>query len=1140
MLSVPQVSIDDNFFDLGGHSLLATQVISRIRTIFGVETPLRKLFESANLTALAAQIEIAMRGEQQEITTITPVSRDKNLPLSFAQQRLWFFDQFEPGSPSYNLPRTVRLQGKLNIDALSTSLNEIIKRHEILRTSFAISDGQPIQVISPSVNLQLPVVDLQHIPQEHQEVELYRLAKKEAQTGFDLTQASLLRVKLLRLDGEDHVILLTFHHIVSDGWSTDILIREVAALYTAFCAGRPSSLPQLPIQYADFALWQRQWLEGEALNNQLAYWQQQLTGELPILQLPTDRPRPTVQTYAGKTLSFIFPNSLTEELKSLSKQEGVTLFMTLLAGFKTLLYRYTGQADILVGSPIANRNRTEIENLIGFFVNTLVLRTDLSGNPSFRELLGRVRETTLGAYAHQDLPFEKLVEELQPERNLSRTPLFQVMFVFQNAPTATLELPGLNIQPLEVKTETAKFDLTLNIQNTVAELTGTIEYNTDLFDETTISRLVKHFETLLTGIVANPQQQLGNLPLLTTTEQQQLLEWNNTETDFGNQLCLHQLFEAQVEKTPDAVAVVFDNEQLTYQELNQQANQVAHYLQKLGVGPEVLVGICVERSLLMVIGILAILKAGGAYVPLDTAYPKERLGYMLVDSQVSVLLTQKHLLATLPVHSVQTICLDQDSNLFLTQSTANPISQVTSHNLAYVIYTSGSTGQPKGAMNTHKGLCNRLLWMQDTYHLIPSDKVLQKTPFSFDVSVWELFWPLLTGASLVVAKPGGHQDGRYLVQLIFQEQITTLHFVPSMLQVFIEEPELEKCSSIKRVICSGEALPFDLQKRFFGRLNAELHNLYGPTEASIDVTFWACQPNSNEKIVPIGRPIANTQIYILDKHLQPIPIGVSGELHIGGVGLARGYLNKPELTQQKFISSPFEPGKYLYKTGDLARYRPGGNIEFLGRIDHQVKIRGFRIEIGEIEAALIRHPHIRETIVIAREDEAGIKRLVAYVVPKANQILNISELRGYLQQKLPSYMLPEAFVILETLPLTPNGKVDHRVLPAPDKSRNALATEFVSPRTPTEQIVADIWADILGREQIGIYDNFFDLGGHSLLATQVISRLREAFKIDLPLRSLFENPTVINLVERIEGILAVQQLQPIPMQMAQDREEIEL
>ncbi|MBW4454435.1 MAG: amino acid adenylation domain-containing protein [Nostoc indistinguendum CM1-VF10] len=1146
LLGIPQVSIDDNFFDLGGHSLLATQVISRIRTTFCVEIPLLQLFESANLAALAAQIEIAMRGEQQKIKTITPVSRDKNLPLSFAQQRLWFFDQFEPGSSSYNLPRTIRLQGKLNIDALSASLNEIIKRHEILRTSFAISDGQPIQVIFPSVNLELPVVDLQYIPQEHREVELYRLAKEEAQTGFDLTQAPLLRVKLLRLDGKDHVILLTFHHIVSDGWSTDILVREVATVYTAFCAGRPSSLPQLPIQYADFAVWQRQWLEGEALNNQLAYWQKQLSGKLPILQLPTDRPRPTVQTYAGKTLSFVLPIRLSKGLKTLSKQESVTLFMTLLAAFKTLLYRYTNQTDILIGSPVANRNRAEIENLIGFFVNTLVLRSNLSGNPSFRDLLKQVREVALEAYAHQDLPFEKLVEEIQLERNLSHNPLFQVMFVLQNAPIRQLELPGLMVEPLENKGTTAKFDLSLVIEDVEQGLIVNFEYNTDLFDEITISRLAANFEVLLTGIVTNPQQHLWELPLLTATETQQLLEWSQGEISLQPELCLHQIFEAQVEKNPDAIAVVFENEYLTYKELNQRANQLAHYLQKQGVKKEVLVGICVERSLYMVISIIAILKAGGAYVPLDTAYPKERLGYMLADAQISVLLTQKHLLETLPPHNAQTVYLDSEENLFITQSTANPISQSAPDNLAYVIYTSGSTGQPKGVLINHSNVVRLFTAVQPWYNFHQQDAWTLFHSYAFDFSVWEIWGALLYGGKLVVVPYWVSRSPEAFYELLSQEQVTVLNQTPSAFRQLIQvEQSVSELPTLKLrlVIFGGEALDIQSLQPWFARhgdKSPQLVNMYGITETTVHVTYRPLTlADLHTTASVIGRPIPDLQVYLLDKNQQLVPIGVPGEMYIGGAGLARGYLNRPDITQERFIVHPLSKQGKLYKSGDLARYLPNGDIEYLGRIDHQVKIRGFRIELGEIESALNQHPDVQTNVVIAREDKPGEQRLVAYIVSKSLQDINTTELRHFLAEKLPNYMLPTAFVILDKLPLTPNGKVDRKALPAPDIT-TGLSAIFVPPRTPTEQIIVDIWADVLGQEKIGIYDNFFDLGGHSLLATQVVSRLREVFKIDLPLRNLFENPTVINLVERIEGILAVQQLQPASMQMAEDREEIEL
>jgi amino acid adenylation domain-containing protein/non-ribosomal peptide synthase protein (TIGR01720 family) len=1118
LLGVKQVSIDDNFFELGGHSLLATQVISRIRTTFNVEISLPQLFESANLAALAAQIEIAMRGEQQEIKTINPVARNQNIPLSFSQQRLWFFDQFEPGSPSYNLPRTVRLQGKLNIEALSASLNGIIRRHEILRTSFAIFDGQPIQVISDSVNLKLPVIDLQHIPQKQQKAELYRLANEEAQTGFDLTQAPLLRAKLLQLDVEDFVILLTLHHIVSDAWSTDILIKEVAALYTAFCAGKPAFLPQLSIQYADFAVWQRQCLEGEELNNQLVYWKQQLSGELPILQLPTDRPRPTVQTYAGKTLSFVLPTSLSAGLKNLSKQEGVTLFMTLLAAFKILLYRYTNQTDILVGSPIANRNRAEIENLIGFFVNTLVLRSNLSGNPTFRDLLTQVREVALGAYAHQDLPFEKLVEEIQPERNLSHNPLFQVMFVLQNAPMRQLELPGLKVEPLENNGTTAKFDLTLFIEDVEQGLIANFEYNTDLFDEVTISRLAANFEVLLTGIVAEPEQQLGQLPLLTTTEKQQLLEWSQGEISLQPELCLHQLFEAQVEETPDAVAVVFENQQLTYRELNTRANQLAHYLQKLGVEPEVLVGICVERSLFMVIGILAILKAGGAYVPLDPAYPQERLGYMLADAQVGVLLTQKHLLETLPTHNAQTLYLDQDESLFITQSTANPISNATSEKLAYVIYTSGSTGQPKGVLINHSNVVRLFAAVQPWYNFHQQDVWTLFHSYAFDFSVWEIWGALLYGGKLVVVPYWVSRSPEAFYELLSKEQVTVLNQTPSAFRQLIQAEESVshiRDLNLRLVIFGGEALDIQSLQPWFARhgdKSPQLVNMYGITETTVHVTYRPLTVADLQTTASvIGRPIPDLQVYLLDQHQQLVPVGVPGEMSIGGAGLARGYLNRSDITQERFIAHPLSKQGKLYKSGDLARYLPNGDIEYLGRIDHQVKIRGFRIELGEIESLLRQHQTVQNSVVIVREDVPQQQRIVAYVVP-STQYPNpqTSELRTLLQGHLPSYMIPSAFVLLDELPLTANGKIDRKALPAPTTNRLDLEDTFVAPQNEIEKALADIWCKLLGVDCIGIHDNFFELGGDSILSIQVVSQANQAGLHFTP-KQLFQYQTIAEL-----------------------------
>jgi amino acid adenylation domain-containing protein/thioester reductase-like protein len=1057
-----------------------------------------------------------------ELPQTLTISRRENsdpAPLSYAQARLWFLDQLESGSGTYNTGGAVRLVGVLDVAALAASLNEIVQRHEILRTRFAIANGQPVQVIAPTLAVTLPVVDLQQLPDRERDAEVQRLAIQAAEQPFDLTNGPLLRVTLLKLGETEHVLLVTIHHIVFDAWSRGVLIRELATLYENFSRGKYSPLPELPIQYADFAHWQRQWLQGEVLEQQLTYWKQKLAGAPPVLELPTDRPRPTVQTFRGSTQFFELSASLTQKLKQFSQQQGVTLFMTLLAAFQTLLYRYTNQADICIGSPIANRNRPQIEPLIGFFVNTLVLRTDLSGNPSFQQLLGRVRQVALDAYAHQDLPFEMLVEQLQPERSLSYTPLFQVMFSLENAAAEPLALPGLTFDPLEIAIDIAKFDLTLSMEETERGLKGRLEYSTDLFEARRITRTIGHFQNLLEGIVAAPERRISEFPLLSESERHQLLvEWKDTQSDYPHDKCIHQLFEAQVERSPDAVAVVFEDEKLTYQELNSRANQLAHYLQKLGVGPEVLVGICVERSLEMVVGLLGILKAGGAYVPLDPAYPKERLAFMLEDAQVSVLLTQQRLVEMLPPYQAKVICLDKDWEAIAVHNQSNPSSEVTSHNLVYVIYTSGSTGKPKGAMNTHRGLCNRLLWMQDAYQLTTADRVLQKTPFSFDVSVWEFFWPLLCGARLVVAQPGGHQDSAYLVKLIASQQITTIHFVPSMLQIFLEEPSLGACNCLKRVICSGEALPFALQERFFARLDAQLHNLYGPTEASIDVTFWDCRRQSDFPIVPIGRPIANTQIYLLDRHLQPVPIGVPGELHIGGDGLARGYLNRPDLTSERFIPNPFsdKPGARLYKSGDLARYLPNGEIEYLGRIDHQVKVRGFRIELGEIEAVLSQHPAVRENVVVLRDDELGDKRLVVYLVHQPEQALTITELRSFLKEKLPEYMVPSVFVQLEALPLTPNGKVDRHALPAPEQTRPEQEAVYVAPRTPLEQQLAEIWAQVLGLEKVGIHDNFFDLGGHSLLITQLLAQVRDTFKVNLSLRSLFKEPTVANIAETIQ------------------------
>ena len=1039
-------------------------------------------------------------------------------PLSFAQQRLWFLDQLEPESPIYNIAQAIRVSGALNTEALRQTFETLISRHESLRTTISALEGVPMQFIAETGAIDIPVIDLRRFPETEREIEAKRLAAEEFRRPFNIAQGPLLRVYLLKLDDKEHILLLNTHHIISDGWSLGILAQEMATLYEAYSMGNPSPLPELPIQYADFAQWQKEQLQGEVLETQISYWKKQLGGNLPILELPTDHPRPPVQAYRGKRKSLALGNALLlEELKALSQREGVTLFMTLLAAFQTLLHRYTGQDDIIVGSPIANRNNLEIEGVIGFFVNTLVLRSDLSGDPSFRELLVKVREVALGAYAHQDLPFEKLVEELQVPRSLAYNPLFQVMFAFQNTPPKPLELTGLTLSPLEVETDTAKFDLTLDISEGPNGIFGAMEYNTDLFDATYVNRMVGQFQTLLEGIVTNPERHISDLPILTDTERQEILvEWNNTRVNYPQDKLIHQIFEAQVEKTPDSVAVVFEGEQLTYRELNQRANQLAHYLQSSGVGPESLVGIAVERSIEMIVGLYGILKAGGAYVPLDPTYPAERVAYMMEDANVPVLLTQQRLLEKLPPCKARVICLDTEwDSLIGSQSIENPICRATLENAAYNIYTSGSTGKPKGAMNTHAGILNRLLWMQDAYRLTPSDAVLQKTPFSFDVSVWEFFWPLMFGARLVVARPEGHKDSDYLVRSIIEQQITTMHFVPSMLQIFLMAKDVEKCTSLRQVICSGEALPLELQNRFFERLNAKLHNLYGPTEAAVDVTYWECKKESSLKIVPIGRPVANTQMYILDRNMQPVPVGVSGELHIGGVQVARGYLHRPDLTAEKFIPDPFSgnPKARLYKTGDLARYLPDGNIEYLGRIDFQVKIRGNRIELGEIEALLGQHPAVREVVVMAREDIPGDMRLAAYIAPNENHKISTGELRDYIMQQLPDFMVPSYFITLDKLPLTPNQKVDRKALPAPEKDKIISEAAYVAPKNELQRTITNIWQEILNVPKVGMNDNFFELGGHSLLLVRVYYRLSEAVDKKLSLIDLFKFPTVGTLAE---------------------------
>jgi amino acid adenylation domain-containing protein len=923
----------------------------------------------------------------------------------------------------------------------------------------------------------------------------------------------------LRLAQQEHVMLVAMHHIVSDGWSIAILLREIAALYSAFLEGKPSPLPKLKIQYADFALWQRKHLKENLKDEQVLYWKQKLQGAPFTLDLPTDRPRSTLRSSRGAMESIILPAKLRERLQRFGRHQQATLFMTLLGGFQVLLFRYTNQRDFVVGTPIANRRRRDTENLIGVFINTLLIRADFSDNPRISEHIARVRNIAVEAYANQDVPFEEAVNALRPERVLTEQPLFQVMFMLRNEPVDAVKLPQLELSFLPYTSLMTAVDLSLSIHEVNDELSCWMLYDTDLFESATIQRMLIHFRNILESMVQDSGERVETVRLLTDGEERQITRaWNSTEALHSTKAYIFQAFENQVERNPDAIAVVFDQQRITYGELNRRANQVARELQSLGVRRGMLVGICMERSLELVVGLLGILKAGAAYVPMDPAYPKERLDYIIADAHVPVLLTQQHLLEGTRAYQARMVCVDLLSRELAERDDRNLNVDLTDDDLAYVIYTSGSTGRPKGAMNTHGGIRNRLLWMQDTYCLGPQDRVLQKTPFSFDVSVWEFFWPLMTGAQLVVARPGGHQDPAYLVRLVREQEITTIHFVPSMMQVFLAATDVGRCKSLRRVICSGETLPLHLKNRFFEHFDCELHNLYGPTEAAVDVTFWECRKDDALPVIPIGRPIANTQMYVLDEWMQPVSAGMRGELYIGGAGVGRGYWHRVELTAEKFVPDPFsaEPGRRLYKTGDLGRYSLNGVIEYLGRIDNQVKIRGHRIELGEIEALLTQHTEVRECVVVTLEDVPGECRLVAYVVPaKQGQKLETRELRRHLQQKLPAYMVPSTLVELETLPLSPNGKVDRRKLPMPTVFREELEPHFMDATTELERQIADIWREVLRLDIIGVNQNFFDLGGSSLHSARVQNILSRRLKLDVTLVELFQFTTIRQLAAHL-------------------------
>jgi amino acid adenylation domain-containing protein len=1130
VLRLERVGVEESFFELGGHSLLATQVVSRVRESFGVELPLRSLFEAPTVRGLAARVEGARGGFVPP--PIERADRGRPLPLSFAQQRLWFLQQMDPESTVYNIPGVYVLAGDLNVAALEGAIQKIVWRHEALRTTFPAVESEQVQRIHPPSPVRIPRIDLTALPAAARRPEAERLAVQEIHTPFDLVAGPVLRLLLLGLGEREHVLCFNLHHIISDGWSFGVIVGELTALYTSLAGGGLPELPELPVQYADFAAWQRGWLQGERLESELAFWRDQLAGAPPTLDLATDRPRPAVQSFRGTELPFRLEADLSRRLLALSRAEEVTPFMLLLAAYQALLAGYTRQNDLCVGAPIAGRNRREIEPLIGFFVNTLVLRAKLAGDREFRQILRQARERTLLAYSHQDLPFEKLVEELSPERSLAHTPLFQAALAWQHPAPAGQELPGLRLRPIELAGGTVKFDLMLSLRETQAGLEGAISYGSDLFDAVTIQRLLGHFRSLLESACARPDARLSELDLLGPAERRQLMTEGRARTALPAARCLHAGFEDLAQKRPEAVALEIEVEtkdgpeiaRVTYGELDRSANRLARYLRRQGVGPEVRVALCLETSPRMIAALLGVLKAGGAYVPLDPESPPERLSFLLADSGAPILLTESALLERLPeAWGSRAVCLDEITESVDRESSERPEPWAAPENLAYVIYTSGSTGHPKGSLITHANVVRLFAATEPSFGFGPEDVWTLFHSYAFDFSVWEIWGALLYGGRLVLVPFWVSRSPETFRELLARRGVTVLSQTPAAFRQLVETdaPDLPPLA-LRYVVFGGEALNVGSLEAWFSRYgdrSPELVNMYGITETTVHVTRRPLRRSDLERpwSSAIGQPLPDLGLHLLAKSCELSPLGAPGEIHVSGEGLGRGYLGRPELTAERFVPNPFAatPGERMYRSGDLARYRTDGELEYLGRIDHQVKVRGFRIELGEVEAALEAHSKVGTAAVLARETAAGDRRLVAYLVAEAGDAPQTAEILGFLRRRLPDYMVPADFVLLEHLPLTQNGKLDRRALAALARS-GPLDGDWIAPRTPLEETVAGIWSEVLGRERVGARDDFFNLGGHSLLATQVIGRLRVALGREISLRLLFETRTVEQLARRLE------------------------
>jgi amino acid adenylation domain-containing protein len=1042
-------------------------------------------------------------------------------PLSFEQRRLWFLQQLEPDNPGYNHLIPLWFSGSLHVAALQDSLNEIIRRQQVLRTSFSLADKQLAQHIMPPLALPLTTLNLRVCEKAERDIQVQRLALQEVRRPFNLAHDLPMRAYLLDFDEEEHILLLTLHRIIYDQQSIDILLRELAVLYHAYANGHLSPLPDLPVQYGDFAIWQEQQFQGAPLEEHLAYWQRHLKDLSTILQFPTDRQRPTLRTWQGARLARLLPRELMEQVEALAQREKVTTFMVLLAAFQVLLLRYTGQEDLVVGTPVTNRTQPELANLIGLFDSLLPVRADMSDNPTFQQLLQRVREVVLGVYKHRDVPLEKLVEIVQPERKLVYNPLFQVTFTYHAAALTPPALSDLEVKLLDFDRCMSIFDLELVCTTTERGLLCSVEYSTDLFGEATIDRMLEHLQVLLEGIVAHPELCLAELPLLTERERRQLLiEWNTSAVDYPRELCVQQLFEEQVQRTPEAVAVIYGDERLTYRELNRRANQLAHRLRALGVGPEARVGICVRRSPEMIVGLLGILKAGGIYVPLDPSYPAERLSFILQDAQVLVLLTQQKLLAQLPAHGSPVLCLDSEWDSIAQQSEANLPPLARGENGAYIIYTSGSTGQPKGVVVQNRSLANLCHWYKRSSHITDASVVLLMIPCGVDASIKNMITSLMAGGQLVLA-PDGYYDAAELLRIIEENKVTVTNSAPSLFYTIVDAAKMDDYSnlaSLEHLLLGGDVLVLSRLRPWLKSVHCHctVANIYGPTECTDISASYTIEKADIDLLetVPIGRPVDNVRLYVLDKDRNLQPVGLVGELHIAGDCLARGYLNKPELTAEKFVSDPFVPGAKMYRTGDRVRWLASGNLEFLGRIDHQVKVRGIRIELGEIEAALNRHASVSEAAVLTREELSGERRLVAYIVPRPGEHLTGSILRNYLKERLPEHMLPSIFIWLESLPHTASSKVDRQALPVPQRTRPELEEAFMPPRTTVEKVLASIWAEVLGLEQVGVNDNFFSVGGDSILSMRVVNRARQA-GLQLTMKQFFQYQTIAQLASVI-------------------------